>query len=120
MYDKLVNTDEFISKYPEDVKAKLNQIRSLVKKIEPEAREGMAYGVPSFKLDGRNFFMYAAFKNHVGIYPTPIIIESFKKDLIDYETSKGTIKFPLNEPLPLPLIAKIVKACANEEFMAVE
>jgi len=115
-----MNVNEYISKYPAETQKKLNEIRGLVLKIEPDAVEGLAYGVPSFKLDGKNFFVYAAFKNHIGIYPTPIIIESFKKDLRDYETSKGAIKFPLSESLPLPLIEKIVKACANEEFTPIE
>ena len=111
---------EYMSKFPKDVQDRLGQVRNLVKEIEPEAVDSFAYGVPAFKLDGKNFFVYAAFKNHIGVYPGPMIIESFKKDLVGYETSKGAIKFPFNEKLPIPLLSKIIKACLNEEYTAVE
>ena len=115
-----MSVDEYISKYPEDIQERLNKIRNLCKKIEPDAKDGFSYGAPALKVDGRTFFIYSAFKNHIGIYPTPIIIESFKKELIDYKTSKGAISFPNNEPLPLPLIERIIKACLSEEYKGLE
>lgn len=85
----------------------LEQIRLLIIENAPQAKEGMNYGVPSFKLV-KNVLMYAAFKAHIGIYPEPQTIEFFKKDLVGYETSKGAIKFPLNKPIPYGLIKKII------------
>jgi uncharacterized protein YdhG (YjbR/CyaY superfamily) len=115
-----MTVDEYVKKYPEDVQKKLNQIRNLAKKLEPEATDTFSYGAPAVKADNRIFIIYAAFKNHIGIYPTPIVIESFRKELEDYETSKGTIKFPHDEPLPLPLLEKIIKACLEQEYTAIE
>lgn len=114
-----MSVDDYIAKYPKDARDRLNQIRNVAKKLEPDAKDAFSYGVPALKVDNKTFFIYAAFKNHIGIYPTPIIIESFKKELKDYETSKGAVKFPLSEPLPLPLIERIIKACLSEEFTAV-
>ena len=80
----------------------------MLKKLLPKAEEKLSYGVPSFKLDGKTI-MYAAFKNHIGLYPEPKIIEFFKDELKPYPTSKGTIKFDLSEPIPYDLIEKIVR-----------
>jgi len=103
--------DKKISDYilNQDSKQKevLLEIRTVIKKILPNAEEKMSYGVPSFKLDGKSI-LYAAFKKHVGIYPDPSIIEIFSDDLKEYETSKGTIKFKLDEPIPYELIKKII------------
>jgi len=115
-----MSVDEYIAKYPQDVQARLNQIRKLANEIEPDAKDAFSYGVPALKVDGKIFFIYAAFKNHIGIYPTPIIIESFRKEFKGYETSKGAVKFPLSEPLPLPLIERIIKACLSEEYKGLE
>jgi len=104
--------DKKISDYilNQDSKQKkvLLEIRTVIKKILPNAEERMSYGVPSFKLDGKSI-LYAAFRKHVGIYPDPSIIEIFSADLKEYETSKGTIKFDLEKPIPFDLIEKIVK-----------
>lgn len=112
--------NEYIMQFPEDIQTKLRHIRKLVKEIEPDAKESFAYGAPAFILDGKNFIIYAAFKNHIGIYPGPMIIESFKKDLEGFETSKGAIKFPHKDPLPTALLKKIIRASAGEEFTPVE
>lgn len=85
----------------------LLSIRKVIKDMLSNAEEKMSYGVPSFKLDGKSI-LYAAFKNHVGIYPDPSIIEYFSDDLKEYETSKGKIKFDLEKPIPFDLIRKIV------------
>jgi uncharacterized protein YdhG (YjbR/CyaY superfamily) len=115
-----MSVDEYIRRFPKDVQDRLSEIRILGKKLEPDAKDAFSYGVPALKVDNKTFLIYAAFKNHIGIYPTPMIIESFRKELKDYETSKGAIKFPLSEPLPLPLIEKIIKACLMQEYTAVE
>lgn len=114
-----MKVDEYISSFPAEIQNKLTEIRNLVKEIEPDALDSFAYGVPAFKLDGKNFIMYAAFKNHIGIYPGPMIIESFRRDLEGFETSKGAIKFPIEEKLPLVLLKKLIKASAGEEFTSV-
>lgn len=103
------NTDEYIVDFPKDVQVILQKIRNLVKQEVPEAKEAMIYGVPGFKYNGKNLIIYAAFKKHIGIYPEPETIEHFKKDLQDYETSKGAIKFPYEKTLPIELLRKIIR-----------
>lgn len=98
---------EYITKQPSPQKEILVRIRELIRKLIPTAEEKMSYGVPSFRLNGKQV-LYAAFKGHVGIYPEPEIIEKFKEELKDYETAKGTIKFGLDKPIPYDLIKKIV------------
>jgi uncharacterized protein YdhG (YjbR/CyaY superfamily) len=103
--DKKVS--EYIDKQPSPQKEILIKIRELIRKLIPNAEEKMSYGAPAFKLNGKQI-LYAAFKNHVGIYPEPEIIEKFKEELKDYETAKGTIKFSLDKPIPYDLIKKII------------
>ena len=76
----------------------------------------MAYGIPTFKLNGRNLVHFSAFKEHIGFYPTPSGIEAFKKELSAYEGAKGSVKFPLSKPIPYALITKIVKFRVKEEL----
>lgn len=98
--------DEYISLFPEDVRMVLKKIRSMAIELAPEATEAMTYGIPTFKLNG-NVFHFAAFKKHIGIYPTPQGIEAFSDKLKEYETAKGTIKFPFDKPIPYELIREI-------------
>lgn len=100
--------DDFIALYPRDIQEKLQKIRGAVKKAAPKAEEAIKYGIPTFVLYG-NLVSFAAYKNHIGFYPRPSGIEAFEKALSGYEGSKGTIKFPLDKPLPLTLIGRIVK-----------
>lgn len=100
--------DEYLDKFPQDAISKMQILRTTFYKITPKAQETFSYGVPAFKLNG-NTIMYAVFKKHIGLYPGPETIQRFKKDLMEYELSKGTIKFPLDEPLPIALISKIIK-----------
>jgi uncharacterized protein YdhG (YjbR/CyaY superfamily) len=100
--------DEYISKQPPLQKEILNKIRELVRKIAPSADQTLGYGVPSFKFDNGQKFYYAAFKEHVSIFPEPAVIKMFEKELRGYETSKGTIKFFLDKPIPYDLIRKMV------------
>lgn len=101
--------DKYISNQPSPQKEILQQIRHLIRQSGPQAQESMSYGVPAFKLGGKSF-MYAAFKNHIGIYPSPDIIKAYEKKLNAYETSKGTIKFPIDKPIPYTLIKKIFES----------
>lgn len=105
---KAKTVDEIINSYTPEVKVLVNKIRDAIKNEFPEAVELLSYGVPAFRL-GKNTIMYAGFKNHIGFYPTPSVIQKFKAELGEYELSEGTIRFPHNKPLPLQLILTMVK-----------
>ena len=100
--------DEYIASFPAEVRKKLEEMRATIRKAAPEAEETISYAIPTFKLKG-NLVHFAAFKNHIGFYPAPKGIEAFRKELSAYEGGKGTVQFPLDKPLPLVLISKIVK-----------
>jgi len=100
--------DEYISKFPKDVRDVLEELRRVIKKTAPKAEETIRYGIPTFTLNG-NLVHFAAFKNHIGFYPTPSAIEAFKKELSPFKQSKGTVQFPLDKPIPLELVKKIVE-----------
>ena len=105
--------DEYIASYPRDVQEILKQIRTRIKKIAPDAEEAIKYQIPTFVLN-ENLVHFAAFKNHIGFYPTPSGIEAFKDDLSRYEGAKGSVQFPIDRPTPLSLIEKIVKFRVKE------
>ena len=105
---KFTSIDEYISTFPEDVQKILEEIRATIKAAAPEAEEKISYQMPTFFLKG-NLIHFAAYKNHIGIYPTPNGIESFKKELSKYKGAKGSVRLPIDEPMPLKLIARIVK-----------
>ena len=106
--------DQFVSTYPPEVQTILQKIRKLIQKSAPGAEEAMSYGIPTFKLNGKNLVHFSAFKEHIGFYPTPSGIEKFKKELSAYEGAKGSVKFPLNKPIPYALITKIVQFRVKE------
>ena len=108
------NTDEYIASFPLNIQNILQRIRGVIAKAAPKAQEAMSYGVPSFKLNGKNLVLFAAFKKHIGFYPEPSAIEAFKNELKNYETAKGTIKFPIDKPIPFELISNIVKFRVRE------
>lgn len=99
---------EYIQKQPLPQKEILIKIRKLIRELLPDSEEKMSYGVPAFRLNGKQI-MYAAFKQHVGIYPEPEVIEAFEKELTDYQTLKGTIKFEIDKPIPYSLIERIIR-----------
>lgn len=100
--------NEYIADFPNDVQKILEKIRMTIRKAAPGAEEAMKYQIPTFTLQG-NLVHFGAYKNHIGFYPAPRGIEKFKKELSGYEGGKGTIQFPLDRPIPLGLISKIVK-----------
>jgi uncharacterized protein YdhG (YjbR/CyaY superfamily) len=100
--------DEYIAGFPKDVQAILEKIRMTIRKAAPEAEETISYQIPTFTLHG-NLVHFAAFKNHVGLYPAPRGHETFKDELSAYEGGKGTVRFPLDKPIPFALITRIVK-----------
>jgi uncharacterized protein YdhG (YjbR/CyaY superfamily) len=107
--------DEYIAGFPGDIQLMLKQVREAIRATAPKAEEAIKYGIPTFTLQG-NLVHFAAFKNHIGFYPAPRAIEEFKKELSAYEGSKGTIKFPLDKRLPIPLIKRIVKFRVKENL----
>src|SRR5258706_2067839 len=100
--------DDFIALYPKEVQKILQKLRATIRKAAPKAEETINYGIPAFKLNG-NLVFFSAYKNHIGFYPAPGGIEAFKKELSAYEGGKGSIRFPIDKPLPLVLIATIVR-----------
>jgi uncharacterized protein YdhG (YjbR/CyaY superfamily) len=100
--------DEYIAGFPKDIQQLLKTMRSTIQKAAPKAEEAIKYAMPTFVLNG-NLVHFAAFRNHIGFYPAPDGITSFKKELAIYKTSKGAIQFPLDRPLPLGLIKEIVR-----------
>ena len=107
------NIDDYIAGFPPDVQEKLQRIRTTIREAAPDAKEAIAYRMPTFRLEG-NLVHFAAYKNHIGVYPTPSGIEAFRNELSGFKTSKGAIQFPLNRPVPYDLIREIVKFRANE------
>jgi len=102
------NVGEYIAAQPKDVQAILNKLRSTIKSVAPDAEEIISYQMPAYKQNGMLVF-FAGYKKHIGFYPTASGIENFKKEIARYKWSKGAIQFPLDEPLPVTLIKKIVK-----------
>ena len=109
------NTDEYISLFPPHVQLILQQLRKSIHDLIPEAEETISYGIPTFRLYG-NLVHYAAYKNHIGFYPGAAGIEIFKDKLSGYKLSKGTVQFPIDEPLPIDLILEIVQYRANQNL----
>ena len=105
--------DEYIERYPENVRVILQKIRQTIKKAAPDAIEAVSYQIPTFKLNG-NLVHFAAFAKHVSFFPTSSGIAKFKKELKGYETSKGTVRFPIEKPIPYGLIMKITKFRVRE------
>lgn len=100
--------DEYIATFPEEIQKLLQELRATIKAAAPDAEEKISYQIPTFALKG-NLVHFAAFKQHIGFYPTSNGTQAFSKELSIYEGSKGTVRFPLEKPLPLKLISKIVE-----------
>jgi uncharacterized protein YdhG (YjbR/CyaY superfamily) len=112
---KFTDIDSYIAGFPSDIRKKLEKIRSVISKAAPDATEAISYGMPTFKLSG-NLVHFAAFKEHIGFFPSPKPIEVFGDELLEYHTSKGTIRFPLDRPIPYDLITRIVKFRIEENL----
>ena len=105
---KFETVDEYLSAFPKNIRDILKELRQTIKQAAPQAEEVISYNIPAFKLNGMLVY-YAAYKEHIGFYPTPSGIEAFKKELSRYEGAKGSVQFPLDKPIPFDLISKIVK-----------
>jgi uncharacterized protein YdhG (YjbR/CyaY superfamily) len=104
------SVDEYIATHPEDVQAILQRVRSTIRKAVPSAEEAISYQIPAYTLHGGVMLYFAGWKQHYSLYPaTDHLVEAFKEDLAPYKVSKGTIRFPLSQPVPVKLIARIAK-----------
>jgi uncharacterized protein YdhG (YjbR/CyaY superfamily) len=118
---KFKTVDEYIGTFPPKTKSLLKEMRQIIKKAAPKAEEVISYNMPAYKLNGPLVY-FAGYNHHIGFYPTGSGTEAFKKEISKYETSKGTIRLPLDEPLPVKLISDIVKfrIAANAEKLKVK
>lgn len=111
--------DEYIASFPEDVHVILEKLRMTIREAAPEAEETISYQIPTFTLKG-NLVHFAAYKKHIGFYPSPSGIEKFKKELSAYEGAKGSVRFPLDKPVPFDLVSKIVEFRVKENLARAE
>ena len=109
------NFEDYLERFPKEVQQRLQKMRLTVKKSAPQAKEKISYGIPSFTLNGM-LVWFAAFKNHIGFYPRTSAIAAFQKELSMYKGAKGSVQFPFDKPLPLPLIERIVKFRVKENL----
>ena len=107
--------DGYIATFPEPIQEILQEIRQAIRETAPQAQEAISYRIPTFKLNG-NLVHFAAFKDHIGFFPTSSGVDAFQEELSGYDTSKGTIRFPLDKPIPFDLIRKIVKFRVKENL----
>lgn len=105
--------DEYIAEFPPEIQQVLQEIRALIKASAPDATEKMSYAMPTFYLNG-NLAHFAAFTKHIGFYPTASGIEAFKEELGPYKTGRGSVQFPLGQPMPTDLIRRIVEHRVEE------
>lgn len=112
---KTESIDEYISALPEDIQIIIRKIRKIIRQNAPGAQETISYNIPTFRLNG-NLVHFAAFKNHIGFFPTSSPRRAFKKELARYKGGPGTIQFPLDKPIPYTLIKKIVKYRVKENL----
>lgn len=111
--------DEYIADFPNDVQDILEKIRAIIRETAPDAQETINYGIPTFTLHG-NLVHFAAFKRHIGFYPTPSAMEKFKNALAGYAQAKGSVQFPLDSPMPFDLISQIVSFRVKENMERAE
>lgn len=112
---ELKSIDDYVNQFPDEIKSKLETIRTAIKKAAPKSTEVISYGMPAFK-QNKVLVYFAAGKNHIGFYPTPNPIIIFSKELEGYKTSKGAIQFPLDKKIPLNLVSKITKFRVKEDL----
>lgn len=111
MSNKPTTTDEYLASFSKDKRAVLEKLQAAIAAAAPGAEEGFSYGMPAFKIGGRSLIWFAAWKDHYSLYPmSSAVRNAYAADLSGYETSKGTIRFPANKPLPHGLVRKLVKA----------
>jgi len=112
--------DEYIGTFPEETQKVLEELRATIKAAAPGAEEKISYQIPTFTLNGKYLIYFAGWKNHISLYPIPSGSEAFNKEVSQYAAGKGTLKFPIDKPLPLKLITKIVKSRVAENLKRTE
>jgi uncharacterized protein YdhG (YjbR/CyaY superfamily) len=120
MNNSIKKVDEYIAGYPKDVQKLLKQIRSIIFETAPETIESISYGMPAYKLAGKPLVYFAGYENHIGFYATPNGHKKFAKELSKYKQGKGSVQFPIDKPLPLELISKIVKFRVKENIARIK
>jgi uncharacterized protein YdhG (YjbR/CyaY superfamily) len=113
--DDITNMDDYIEGFPDNVRQILNRIRNTIREAAPDAGETINYGIPTFTLNG-NLVHFAAYTRHIGFYPTPSGIERFKEELSGFDCAKGSVKLPIDKPIPYKLIARIVEFRMKESY----
>lgn len=108
--------DAYITMFPEQAQQAMQQIRALIHQTVPEVTETISYAMPTFNVNGHYLVYFAAYKNHIGFYPAPVNKEAFQQDFAIYKTGKGSVQFPLNKPMPMDLILKIIKFQLQENL----
>jgi uncharacterized protein YdhG (YjbR/CyaY superfamily) len=103
------SVDEYIQSFPADIQAILTRIRAIIKEKSPDAVESISYGMPAYKTFGKPLVYFSGYKTHIGLYATPSGHAAFEKELSKYKQGKGSVQFPLNQPIPFELISKIVE-----------
>jgi len=119
MKDNPKSIDEYIAGFPPDIRALLEKMRTTIREAAPGAEETISYRIPTFTLKG-NLVHFAAFKKHIGFYPTSTGIEKFKNELSVYRGAKGSVQFPFDKPIPYELISEIVKFRVRENLERAE
>ena len=112
---KTNNIDKYIAGFPKETQRLLGQLRAVIRKAAPDEEETISYQIPTFTLKG-NLVHFAAYKNHIGFYPTPSAIQAFKKELSSFKGAKGSVQFPIGKSLPLELVRKIVRFRVKENI----
>jgi len=109
------NTDEYIKSFPKEIQVLLKQMRTLIKDNAPDAIESISYGMPAYKTNGKPLVYFAGYKNHIGFYATPTGHKAFAEELSVYKQGKGSVQFPVDQPLPVSLIKRIVLFRVKED-----
>ncbi len=107
--------DSYLASFPTEIRLRLQELRETILKAAPMAKEVISYGMPAFRQNGILVY-FAVHKNHIGFYPTPSAVESFRQEFSHYKWSKGAVQFPIDEPLPLEMVARIVKFRVGEDL----
>ena len=117
--DSTKTIDSFISQFPQETQRLLQQVRETIKAVAPEATEVISYGIPTFQFHG-NLVHFSGYAHHIGFYPGASTIKEFEKELSAYKTSKGTVQFPLDKPIPFDLIRRITEFRLEENLKKVK
>jgi uncharacterized protein YdhG (YjbR/CyaY superfamily) len=105
--DRFTSVDEYVASFPPDARAVLEEVRQTIHRAVPEAEEAISYQIPTFKLDGRPLVYFAGWKHHISLYPVPEADGPMAERLARFQTGKGTLRFPLDEPVPYDLVAQV-------------